>query len=163
MRKSILILISAVIGAISAYADVKVGWKSPDAYRDIRVNDMSPERSLNLIRERLGAHIDEQAQRYIPEGSTLRIRVVDLDLAGEIEPWWGPQFDSVRIIRSIYPPSIELEYTLEDGEGRTLKEGRERITDLNFDFGVNRRSLDRFEYEKEMLSSWLRRTFRDDD
>ena len=40
----------------------------------------------------------------VPEGDKLTITFTDIDLAGDFEPWRGPQWDEVRIVKAIYPP-----------------------------------------------------------
>ena len=55
--------------------------------------------------------------------------MTDVDVAGEFEPWRGPQFDRVRIMREIYPPRIDLEFRLTDYRGAVVREGRRRLRD----------------------------------
>ena len=40
----------------------------------------------------------------------LDIKVTDIDLAGNFEPWHGPQSDQVRITNGLYPPRIAIEF-----------------------------------------------------
>ena len=56
----------------------------------------------------------EIGESYVPEDMNLDIRVTDIDLAGNFEPWHGPQSDQVRITRGLYPPRIALEFRVVD-------------------------------------------------
>ena len=49
----------------------------------------------------------------MPAGLALEIQVTNIDLAGEFEPWRGPQFDRIRIMRDIYAPRFELTFRLD--------------------------------------------------
>ena len=62
-------------------------------------------------------------------GLTLDVRMTNIDLAGEFEPWRGPQFDRVRIMREIYPPRVALEFRLTDAGGAVVKEGQRVLLD----------------------------------
>ncbi len=50
--------------------------------------------------------------------------MTDLDLAGEFEPWRGPQFEHTRFMREAYPPRIDLEFTLKDARRRVVAGGQ---------------------------------------
>jgi hypothetical protein len=57
--------------------------------------------------------------------------VLDIDMAGEYEPWWAPLLTNMRFIRDVYRPRIDLRYTWRDAHGQVLAERRESVTDLN--------------------------------
>ena len=75
---------------------------------------------LDMIRD----HLLEQAKYYVPDGHSLAVTFTDIDMAGDFEPWRGPRFDDIRIVKDIYPPRINLNFRLTDAEGNVVKEGR---------------------------------------
>ena len=92
------------------------------------------------------------------EGCKLTVTFTDIDLAGEFEPWRGPQFDEVRIVKDIYPPGFKFAYTLTDANGKVLKEGTENIRDMNFQMRLLIDTNDTLRYEKDILTDWMRMT-----
>ena len=110
----------------------------------------------------LATHLDRKAESLLPEGQSLAVRLNDIDLAGEYEPWSGSRYDHVRIVRSMYPPSIDLTFTLRDAQGNVLREGTSKLRDPAFDLGSSPAGDDALRYEKRMIDQWLRREFTSD-
>jgi len=89
----------------------------------------------------------------------LSIKVTDVKLAGDFEPWLGVPFNQTRIIKSIYPPRIVLEFRLIDDNGRVIKEGKRELTDVDYQRRDSRLREDSLRYEKELLGDWMREEF----
>jgi hypothetical protein len=85
--------------------------------------------------------------------------VTQVDLAGDCEPWRGPQFERVRVYRDIYSPRIDLEFRVTDGEGRLVREGQRSLRDLNYLQRALLRPGDPLRFEKDMLRDWFRDEF----
>ena len=108
----------------------------------------------------LKEHIEKKANKYIPDGQYLALRITDVKMAGDFEPQRGPDFDHIRIIKDIYPPRINLEFKLTDANGKILKEGARKITDMNFMATSNNYfSGDTLRYEKQLLDDWFYNEF----
>jgi hypothetical protein len=101
----------------------------------------------------------EMGEIYVPAGMHLEIKVTDVDLAGDFEPWRSPQFDHVRILRGIYPPRISLEFRLTDGSGALVSAGKRVLYDIAYQQRVVRPSDDYLRYEKDILRDWFRNEF----
>jgi hypothetical protein len=87
----------------------------------------------------------------------LKVTFTDIDLAGDYEPWRGPQLMDVRIVKSIYPPRLTFTFQLTDESGRVLSEGERKLVDLGFQMRITRSfNDDLLRYEKDMLTDWLR-------
>jgi hypothetical protein len=69
-------------------------------------------------------YLHTAGERYVPAGLTLSLQITNIDLAGDLEAWRGPQFDRVRIMRDIYPPRFALQFRLTDASGAVVKEGQ---------------------------------------
>jgi hypothetical protein len=68
----------------------------------------------------------------------------------------------VRIIKAIYPPRIDLEFSLKNADGTVVVSGPRRLTDLFFMNTFPPPSVfrdDRLRYEKTLLDSWLATEF----
>ena len=76
--------------------------------------------------------------------------------AGTYEPWRGPRWDDVRIIKDIYPPRIDLTFTLTDASGAVVKEGKSALRDPAFLQRGILNETDPLRFEKRMLDEWMR-------
>ena len=95
----------------------------------------------------------------LPAGQQLAVTLTDIKLAGAFEPWRGPQFDDVRIVKDIYPPRIDLRFTLKSADGAILAEGERTLRDVGFLTRGMANTSDPLRYEKRMLDDWLNREF----
>lgn len=108
-------------------------------------------RSIQALADWLG----KQAERSLPADQSLQVTLRDVDLAGEYEPGQADLYD-VRIIKDIYPPRIELDYTLSGADGAVLRRGETTLRDTGFLSGGMIGENDPLRFEKRMLRSWLR-------
>ncbi len=151
------ILTGILISATCLVAEVEVIFQSPEDYRDIDYNYSDNRRGQKIFLPQIEKHIIKMGERYFKDGQSLTITITDIDLAGEHEPWRSPDFDDVRIVRSIYPPRISFSYELKDTEGNLIASGEERLSDLNFQFKPRINSHDDLFYDKELLTDWFRK------
>lgn len=135
-------------------ARVSVVFVKPEVFTDAGYS--KTERSSPAILLQLQRFIADTGTRYLPESMRLEIKITDIDLAGDFELFRGPQFDHVRVNKSIYPPRIALEFRVFDAGDQTIKEGQRQLTDLNYQLRVDYPREDRLRYEKEILRDWLR-------
>ncbi len=146
--------------AAEEHSRIAVEWGDPAQLTEYRrARDGSSRREVETSLKALSKHLRNRADQMLPEGQSLAVRINDLDLAGEYEPWNGFRYDHVRIIRSIYPPEIKLTYALRDAQGQVLREGDTTLHDPGFQLGVSPIDHDALRYEKRMLDNWLRREF----
>jgi hypothetical protein len=133
---------------------ISVVFVEPDKFTDVGYSEA--ERGSRAILLQLQRFIVETAARYLPESMRLEIKITDIDLAGDFETFRGPQFDHVRVNKSIYPPRIALEFRVSDGTEQTVKEGKRTLIDLDYQLRVDYPREDYLRYEKELLRDWLR-------
>jgi Protein of unknown function (DUF3016) len=138
---------------------VSVAFIEPEKFTDARRAELQPT-SSEILRE-LEKFLIETGARYVPADMRLSIRVTNIDLAGEFEPVRGPQFDHVRVNKSIYPPRIALEFRIADTAEQTVKEGKRDLTDIDYLLRVAHSREDYLRYEKALLRDWLRAEFSD--
>lgn len=138
---------------------VTVVFDHPEKYTDVRDydfdrdNSSGGERYFPLFRE----HLETVAGRVLAPGQKVTITFTDIDLAGEFEPWRGPQLNDVRIVKDIYPPRLTFTFRLTDEGGRVLSEGERKLVDLAYQMRIGSGFRDDpLRYEKDMLTDWVR-------
>jgi hypothetical protein len=142
-------------GLMPAHAagTVEVRWVDPEHYHD--AGDRGAEREHTL--RALGSYLESLGQQ-LPDGQTLRLEVLDLDLAGELRPF-GVQ--EVRVLRGRTDwPQMSLRYTLLS-DGRALRSGQAHLADMDYLFGLRGLEAGHVElgYEKRMVRQWFDLTF----
>jgi hypothetical protein len=140
-------------------ARAEVVFFEPEKFTDVRdsyMGDYTRTTYLDQIRD----HLLEQAKYYVPEGHMLSVTITDIDMAGDFEPWRGPRFDDIRIVKDIYPPRITLNFRLTDAEGNVVKQGKRDLRDLAFMMKITMSFRDdAVRHEKALLDDWLRSEF----
>ena len=108
----------------------------------------------------LTAHLQKVADRALAPGQKLEVTITDIDLAGDFIPG-NPSTQDIRIIKDIYIPRMVLSFRLLDADGKVIKEGERRLTDLNFmsNLGIIDRDQPLF-YDKALLTEWVRKEFK---
>jgi hypothetical protein len=152
----------AAVGSLSAAAAprAEVIFDHPENFTDVKDQFTPTDKGRDAILKALRDFIVREAGYHVPAGCRLTLTFTDVDLAGDFEPWRGPDFDEIRIVRDIYPPEFKFAYVLTDPAGRVVKQGREDLRDLAFQMRVTLDHQDPLRYEKSMLSDWLRASLR---
>lgn len=146
---------AAMLAANAAQAAVNMTFVKPEKFRD---DDFRNRMKRDDIIAEFRKYFSKLDRHYLKPGQTLDLEVLDIRLAGRYEPW-RPNFDDVRILRDITPPSFRLRYTLRQGR-RVVMRGEETVTDLSYlSRSDARNSSERFAYEKSMLRDWFRKRF----
>ena len=139
------------LGAGSASAAVTVNFTQPEQYVDMPFAPWEKERVMKDLKE----HFNKLADQ-LPAGQDLKVDVIDIDLAGRLEP--NPRFgDEIRVLRGRADwPTIALRYSIES-QGKVLRSGDVRIDDKSYFDHINRYSANEsLRYEKRMLDDWFK-------
>jgi hypothetical protein len=158
-------LFSAALGLIAAGAlrasdaattapRTEVIFDHPENFRDVKDSMTPTDRGRDSILDSLRSHLVKRTESMVPDGYKLTVTFTDIKLAGDFEPWRGPQWDEVRIVKSIYPPYFKFTYQVTDPSGRVVKSGAEDINDLDFQDRVVIDTNDPLRYEKQILDDW---------
>ncbi len=134
------------VAALTASAgQVEVSWVDPDRFADAGRSVVDRERTMGA----LGEHLKRWG-RLLPDGQTLKLEVLDVNLAGEIEPYGWHQ---VRVLRGRADwPQMKLRYALL-AESRSLKSGEALLADMHYRLGDSSAELG---IEKRMLDLWFK-------
>jgi hypothetical protein len=108
---------------------------------------------------RLKRYIQTRAAKILAPGERLDIVITDIDRAGNYEPWLGPSYSRVRIIRDVYPPRIDLHFRLLGADGQVIREGTRKLRDPGFlhTGAPGPGDSDSLRFEKRLIDRWLRR------
>ncbi|RZA21962.1 MAG: DUF3016 domain-containing protein [Lysobacteraceae bacterium] len=137
---------------------VSVSWADPATFTELRGSPDRYETARGTWLTDLASYLRKAAEAKLPAGERLELTIVDVDRAGEYEPWRGMRVQDVRIIRDIYPPRMTLNYKRYDASGAVVGEGERKLSDPGFLLGnspIN--ESDPLRYEKRLIDSWLRR------
>lgn len=146
-----LLLLACTLPAAAA-GKVEVQFNEPEKYVDAGWSSFNRERTLSA----LGDYMKSLATQ-LPDGQTLQLEVLDIDLAGRVNP---THFNEVRVMTGRADwPHITLRYTLQAG-GSTLKAGQADLADPNYLYSGRIAGIHdgEFAYEKRMLQRWFSQT-----
>ena len=153
MRKSVLALACTGLWLTSSapsWAAVTVTFTKPESYSDIPWPSIDRERVLHDLQ----AYLVELGAK-LPADQNLKLDIVDIDLAGQVEPG-RHRLNDVRIMRGRADwPRMDIRYTLESN-GKVLAQGEDHLADMEYLTSYNRHdSGDPLRYEKKMLDDWF--------
>lgn len=152
-------IVSAQIDAKYLNEAISVTWLNPEKYRDVDTANMNKIKYRQQVMDNLEKYIHKELADYAVKGQTITINVHDLDLAGDVRPIIG-QINDIRIVKSIYPPMIDIQYVLSDAKGSVIKENRKKYRDLGFNVSSISSSRHSFGYEKAMLKKLFKSEFK---
>jgi hypothetical protein len=153
-----VIALAALLAASMSYAagTVQVSFVEPEKFADMRDRAWRVEDNVKALDKVL----TEAAQTYVADGQTLKIEVLDVDLAGETRPGTGA-FDT-RVLRGRADwPRITLRWRLEGAGLSAPRSGQAVIQDMAYLQRVPPSLADtHLVYERRMLGEWFRDQFR---
>ena len=139
---------------------IEVVYDHPENFTDLKDSEFGNDKVRDAYMRELKEHLDSRAPRYLAEGQKLSVTITDVDMAGDFEPWRGPRFSDVRIVKDIYPPRINLSFKLTDANGMVIKEDKRELRNMAFQMTSTLAFRDDpLRYEKELLDDWLRIEF----
>ena len=133
---------SAGVSLTMAYIARKVG-RSKDAVQAWAEGSEPKESDARIVLALYAKHCPE---KYRAHQAEYEIRVTEVDLAGDFEPWRGPQFQDVRIVKDLYPPRVNLEFNahfldltprVDETGAAALASFDQQIDDIERFFAVN--------------------------
>lgn len=148
----------AAAAATPAESSVSVTYVNPEQFAENRMYGRQDRFNRIDYLAQLKAYLIKQGQAVLKPGQSLHVNITDIRLAGAYEPWHGPQWSYVRIMRDVYPPRIDLDFRLVDQDGHMLREGKRVLRDMDYLHsglslpGAAGASL---YYDKALLRRWL--------
>ncbi|MBC7938308.1 MAG: DUF3016 domain-containing protein [Chitinophagaceae bacterium] len=139
---------------VAAMGTLEVKYVQAEQFSDIGFGAFERERNLQSMTQVLQGLV-----KRLPDGQTLRLEVLDIDLAGETYPRSAGR--DLRVLRGgVDWPRMEVRYTLQ-ADGRTLKAGEDKLADQSYLFTLRGQTAQDgpLPYEKRMLARWFSDTF----
>ncbi|WP_221032877.1 DUF3016 domain-containing protein [Actomonas aquatica] len=157
-----LAIFGLLAGAVAAEpaSAVKVNFVDTDNFTDFTSSYSFPDRGRETYIKELSKFIERRAESRLPSDLQLEVVITDVDMAGEFEPWHGPNAQDIRIVKSLYPPRINLSFRLARADGTVVSEGNRKLRDMSFMYSVRFNDDDPLRYEKQLIDSWLRQELR---
>ncbi|HEX3058700.1 MAG TPA: DUF3016 domain-containing protein [Usitatibacter sp.] len=150
-----IFLAAVVLAAVPSYATVDVAFVNPEKFADASNQRWEMQGTLDAIAQ----HMKRTGDRYIAPNETLKIEVLDLDLAGWAR-FAGRAPNDSRVVRGGADfPTMKLRYTLQSPQG--AKSGEADLSDMTYqNHGLTTRGASEpYYYEKRMIDDWFRSTF----
>jgi hypothetical protein len=147
--------------AVVPAARTEIIYDHPEKFTDVRDASLPSDSGRDSILADLRSHLVSRMSRLVPDGYKLTLTFTDIKLAGDFEPWRGPQWDQIRIVKPIYPPFFKFAYSVTDPSGKVVMSGKENINDLDFQDRIVLDSSDPLRYEKQILDDWAQGALRD--
>lgn len=154
--RTLLASLLLTVAAAAVAGTVEVSFVNPASFIDAGGSQWDKDANLQALKR----HLQSLGQR-LPANQVLKIELLDVDLAGSLQPnRIGGQ--DVRVLRgSADYPRIHLKYTLE-ADGMAHGSGTEWVTDLDYAHGVpSWHDAEPLYYEKRMLETWFKTRFVD--
>jgi Protein of unknown function (DUF3016) len=151
MKRTSMLALAALSLAGAANAAVTVTFTKPDTYIDMPFMQYEKDQVL----QELQAHFNKLGAS-LPAGQTLKIEMLDIDLAGRLKPV-GHTARELRVLNGGADwPMLQFRYSVE-AAGKVVTSGESRLSDLNYLRQYNRyRSSEPLRYEKQMLDNWYK-------
>ncbi len=144
--------------ALPESGPVSVNWNDPATFTELRLSSNRRAASEGNWLQDLAQYMRKRAQQQLSPGEHLALTIVDIDRAGEFEPWHGPNLQDARIVRDLFPPRMTVQFRRTNAQGTVVAEGERKITDPAFLLNSSPlNNTDPLRYEKKMIDSWLRR------
>jgi hypothetical protein len=133
---------------------VEVIFVQPEKFRDVGARYRGDSASRADYLKELDRFVRSRAASLLPADRRLVVRITDVDMAGEFEPWRG-SLGATRIVRDVYPPRIDLTFTLADERGTVIASGERKLRDPALVGRPQQSAGDPLRYEKALLDDWL--------
>ena len=152
VRLCFSLLMMAGWSACAWAGSARVTFVSPERFADIGPFINGPEAAANMAQ--IAQHIEQLAARRLPADQVLEVDVLDVRLAGYLDPI-RYQNTPYRLMREDSWPSMRLRYRLMRSSS-VLASGEETISDGAYLHFINRYSEgEPLRFEKRLLDNWF--------
>ncbi|NKE70848.1 DUF3016 domain-containing protein [Candidatus Manganitrophus noduliformans] len=126
IKPFLLFSVITAFWASTAQAAIDISFKNPERYTDAGryLGDRVSEQVIQELKE----YPESLGERYLKPNQSLKIEILDIDLAGCYEPFHQGGFSDVRILREVTWPRIKVRYALEENGEVTLQKNVTEIS-----------------------------------
>lgn len=129
----------------------KVTWGDFNDFTDVRPNGGTKSAFHKQIKKSFETHFAKLAKK-LPQGYKLRIKINDLDLAGDV---LFSSVKEIRIVKPIHFPKIKFSYVLTDNNGKLINKDDVKLKDMSFMDKIKRGREGVFYYDHRLISDWF--------
>ena len=153
--RTLLLSLLLPLASAAMAGGVEVAFVNARSFTD--AGNSNWEQDANLLV--LARHLQDLGQRLLPANQVLKVKVLDVDLAGTVRTL-GHGLGDVRFMQEAADyPRIHLKYSLE-ADGAVRASGEEWVIDLNYARSLRHRpDAEPLRYERLMLDQWFRARF----
>jgi hypothetical protein len=139
---------------------VQVAWAPTDQLSEVRDNPMRRGwLRPDDWKKTLGEYLIKRADLKLQPGQQLQVTIDNIKLAGDFEPWRGPNAQDIRFMTDLYPPRVDLHYKLLASDGSTIREGSSKLRDMAYLQRTVSLQTDPLRYDKRLLDDWINKEF----
>ena len=138
---------------------VSVSWTDPAKFTEALYGPQFRQTSPEVWLVQFQKTLVKRADDVLPAGQHLEVTITDVDLAGHVEPAVGRGAGDVRVVKSIYPPLINLDFRLTDANGKVIDSGERKLRDVGFLDRGTANSSEPYRFEKRLLIDWVNQEF----
>lgn len=151
LNQTVLAAMVALLASSAAWAQVSVTYVKPEEFTDVERSPIDREHTLKQFTDYF-----KSLDKKLPAGQSLKIEVLDIDLAGRLYP--RRSGSEIRIMNGGADwPHMHLRYTLEQ-DGRVLRSGEEQLSSMDYQSRIGAYfDNDPLRYEKQMLDDWFKK------
>lgn len=161
---SLLVATSIIYGfSLSASAGIEVKFIEPKKFRDIEMSGLSKKKSIEVVKTQMQKLFNDVATETLGDSENLIVEVTDIDLAGYMDYFFGPERRDMRIIRDTDRYRIEFNYRLMDKNGKLTKEGQAEIKEFlrQEPRKIRQSKFQTVSYMRDDIVDWVKKSLRD--
>jgi hypothetical protein len=152
-----VVLFAAALTVLPAGAITTVSFVKPTEFTDIGFYGRESSDAMKVLEQ----HFITLGERYLSPNQSLKVEVLDVDLAGRID-YASRRFYDKRVLRGTADwPRMKFHYVLE-ADGKVVTDAEADIVDMDYLHHIGRYYPDvSYPYEWRMLDEWFKTTFSD--
>ena len=152
---SSIALAAALCAGPALAGTVSVSSADPMGFSDAGSTPWEKQADVDVLTR----HLQTLGQRHLPADSSLKVELLDIDLAGTVRISTRAGNDRRVLKGGADVPRISLRYVFESA-GKAPLSAEESVTDLDYLRRMERNQhLDSLHFEKQMLERWFRARF----
>ena len=141
---------------------VAVAWADPAGFTELRRSANRYDAARGPWLTDLAQHLRKRAEAALPANERLELTIVDIDRAGDYEPWHGVALHDTRIMRDIYPPRLTVQFRRLKTKNKKKTKKERKLSDPSYLMGIQPLNVsDPLLFYNRMNDSRERREFAD--
>ncbi|HET9034419.1 MAG TPA: DUF3016 domain-containing protein [Dokdonella sp.] len=138
---------------------VSVSWTDPAKFTEMQFGNQFRQPEPEVWLTEFQKTLVKRGDKLLQPGQHLDVVITNVKLAGRIEPGTLGNASGVRVVKSIYPPEVSLNFKLTDSQGQVIDSGERNLRDVAFlDRGTANHNTP-YRFETRLLKDWLNREF----